>query len=109
MQSLTKLDKVALGISIGTYLGLGIFFATNFLILKGGEEIGANLILLSQYFAGYEITFVGSLIGFFYGFVFGFALGWLIALLRNTVIRIYISFLKFKGSMSTVNDFIDNP
>lgn len=109
MRSLTKLDKIALGISIGIYLGLGIFIATNFLILKGGEEIGPNLVLLSQYFAGYDITFVGSLIGLFYGFISGFALGWLIALLRNAAIRIYISFLKFKGNMSTVNDFIDNP
>jgi hypothetical protein len=37
IQSLAKLDGKALGISIGLLLGVGIFFATNFLILKGGD------------------------------------------------------------------------
>jgi hypothetical protein len=109
MQSLTRLDKIALGVALGTYCGLLIFLATNFLILKGGEEIGPNLYLLSQYFAGYDITFVGSLIGLFYGFTAGFILGWLVAFLRNAVIRIYLNFLKFSGNISSVNDFIDNP
>lgn len=109
MQSLTSIDKVALGISIGTLFGLAIFLATNILILKGGEIVGPRLVLLSNYFAGYDITLAGSLIGLVYGFVSGFILGWLIALLRNSIIRLYISFLKFKSSMSAVNDFIDNP
>lgn len=109
VQSLTRLDKTALGISLGTVLGLAIFLSTNLLIFKGGEVIGPNLVLLNQYFAGFDISFTGSLIGFFYGFVSGFILGWLIAFLRNSVIRIYIAFLRLKGNMSAVNDFIDNP
>lgn len=109
VESLTRLDKTALGVSLGALFGLAVFLATNILIFKGGEEIGPNLILLSQYFTGFDISFTGSLIGLFYGFITGFALGWLIAFLRNAVIRVYIGFLKLKGSMSTVNDFIDNP
>jgi hypothetical protein len=109
VQSLAKLDKVALGISLGTLFGLVIFFATNFLVFKGGDLIGPNLALLSQYFIGYEVTFTGSFIGLFYGFVSGFILGWLSAFLRNTIVAIYLHILKIKGSMSAVNDFIDNP
>ncbi len=109
VQSLAKLDKVALGIALGTIFGLGIFLATNILILKGGEEIGRNLSLLGQYFIGYEVTPVGSLIGLFYGVATGFIAGWLIAFLRNTVITIYLGIIKLKGRMSAVNDFIDNP
>lgn len=109
IQSLTRLDKTALGVSLGALLGLTIFFATNFLIFKGGENIGRNLILLRQYFTGYDISFAGSLVGLFYGVISGFILGWTIAFLRNSIIRLYIIFLKFKGNMSAFNDFIDNP
>ena len=109
VQSLAKLDGIALGISLGTLFGLGIFFATNILLIKGGKVVGPNLVLLNQYFIGYEITFTGSLIGLFYGFISGFILGWLIAFLRNFIVAVYLHILKLKSSMSAVNDYIDNP
>lgn len=109
VQSLAKLDQTALGVAIGVLFGLVIFFATNILILKGGDTIGPNLSLLSQYFLGYSVTFVGSFIGLAYGFVTGFILGWLIAFLRNLIITIYLHIVRIKANMSAVNDFIDNP
>lgn len=109
VQSLARLDGIALGISLGTLFGLAIFFATNILIIKGGEVVGPNLALLNQYFIGYEISFAGSLIGLLYGFVSGFILGWLIAFLRNLIVTLYLHILKVKSSMSAVNDYIDNP
>lgn len=109
IRSLAKLDPLALGIAAGTFAGLVIFTTTNFLIYKGGEEIGPNLQLLSQYFIGYEVTETGSLIGLAYGFFFGFFLGALIAFLRNSIVGIYLHFLKVKEHVSAVNDFIDNP
>ncbi|MEZ5428806.1 MAG: hypothetical protein R2747_21355 [Pyrinomonadaceae bacterium] len=109
IQSLAKLDGVALGISVGTIFGLLIFLATNILVFKGGDEIGPNLVLLNQYFLGYEVTPVGSLIGLFYGFVTGFVLGWLSAVIRNLIVTIYLNVFKLKGKMSAINDFIDNP
>ena len=109
IQSLAKLDALALGISVGTLFGLVNFLATIFLIIKGGETVGPNLALLSQYFIGYEVTPIGSLIGLFYGFISGFVLGWLIAVLRNFVVAIYLHILKLKGNVSAVNDYIDNP
>ena len=109
VESLAKIDGLALGVSLGTLFGLGIFLATNILILKGGDIIGPNLALLSQYFVGFEVTFAGSLIGLLYGFIAGFAMGWLIAFLRNIVVTIYVHLLRLKGSMSAVNDYIDNP
>ena len=109
VQSLAKLDGKALGIALGLLLGLGIFTATNFLIIKGGHVVGPNLALLSQFFIGYEITFSGSLIGMIYGLMAGFVIGWLIAVIRNFVVTIYIHVFKLKGSMSAVNDYLDNP
>lgn len=109
IQSLAKLDGKALGIAIGLLFGLGVFAATNILILKGGEVLGPNLALLSQFFIGYEVTFTGSLIGLVYGVITGFVLGWMIALIRNLVLTIYMHVIKLKGSMSAVNDYLDNP
>ena len=88
---------------------LVVFAATNFLIFKGGEEIGPNLALLGQFFIGYEVSFSGSLIGFVYGLITGFVIGWLIAAIRNLILAIYMFVLRLKGSMSAVNDYIDNP
>lgn len=109
VESLARLDGYALGISLGTLFGLVIFFATNFLIYKGGDLVGPNLQLLSQYFIGYEVTFVGSLIGLVYGFMSGFIIGWLIATLRNFFVSAYVFVLKLKSSFTAVNDYIDNP
>jgi len=109
VQSLAKLDSIALGVSIGAVSGIAVFLATNLLLIKGGDQIGPNLALLGQYFVGYEVTVAGSFIGLFYGFLAGFMTGWLIAFLRNSLVTGYIVLLKLKGSVSAVNDFIDNP
>lgn len=109
VDSLAKLDGVALGVSLGVLFGLIVFAATNIIIFKGGDVVGPNLALLGQYFVGYDVSFSGSLIGLIYGVIAGFILGWLIAALRNFVVSVYIHYLKVKGSMSAVNDYIDNP
>jgi hypothetical protein len=87
---LLLLNAKVLGIVLGLVCGLGLFIATNWLVLKGGEHVGQNLQLLGQYFIGYRVSFGGSLIGLVYGFAVGSIcggfLGWLynkIALLRR--------------------------
>ncbi|MGH9959169.1 MAG: hypothetical protein ACREBC_18910, partial [Pyrinomonadaceae bacterium] len=64
------------------------FVATNWLVLKGGDPVGPHLALLGQFFIGYRVTFVGSLIGFVYGFLSGFTLGYVIATLYNWIVTI---------------------
>ncbi len=109
VQSLAKIDSLALGIALGTVFALVIFLVTNLLILKGGDVVGPNLGLLAQFFPGYRVTFGGSLIGLLYGFGSGFALGWLIAVIRNIIIKIYLHIINFRQKMAAVNDFIDSP
>lgn len=78
-----RLNATIQGIVVGLVVGLGIFIATNWLILKGEEPAGPHLALLGQFFIGYRVTFVGSLIGFAYGFVSGFLGGYTVARLYN--------------------------
>ena len=90
-RSLLRLNGTMVGVAFGLAAGLVLFVATIFLVIKGGENVGTHLGLLSQFFPGYSVTFVGSFVGFAYAFVTGFVGGWLIgwvynraALLRST-------------------------
>jgi hypothetical protein len=109
VRAFARLDRTALGVALGATCGLAIFFATNFLILKGGQNVGQNLQLLSQYFPGYSVTLSGSIIGSAYGLLVGFLLGWSIAFTRNLFMMAYLHIIRLRTSMSSVHEFIDEP
>jgi hypothetical protein len=79
------LNAKVVGLTLGVIFGLGIFVATNWLVIKGGERVGPHLILLSQYFIGYKVTFWGSLIGAAYGFALGTICGALMGWIYNKI------------------------
>jgi hypothetical protein len=72
---------------VGLICGLGLFLATNLLILRGGPNVGQHLGLLRAYFPGYSVTFVGSLIGFVYTFVIGYGLGRVVGTVYNKLVE----------------------
>ncbi|MFC1837102.1 hypothetical protein ACFLYW_00275 [Thermodesulfobacteriota bacterium] len=80
------LNAKVVGLALGVIFGLGIFVATNWLIIKGGDRVGPHLILLSQYFIGYKVTFLGSLIGASYGFALGTICGALMGWIYNKIV-----------------------
>jgi hypothetical protein len=86
---LMRLNAMVQGIVTGIVAGLGIFGATNWLILtsKEGDVVGPHLSLLGQFFVGYEVTFVGSLIGFAYAFVTGFVAGYCVTGMYNYILE----------------------
>lgn len=79
------LNSKLLGIVLGFLAGVGLFLITNFLVLKGGPHVGLHLGLLSNFFPGYRVTFLGSLIGFFYAFAVGFLSGMVLGAVYNKV------------------------
>jgi hypothetical protein len=81
-----RLNGHILGFIFGVIGALGLFVATNWLVLKGGEEIGPHLGLLGQFFIGYSVTFSGSFIGAAYAFVVGYLGGLFIGWVYNAVI-----------------------
>jgi hypothetical protein len=85
---IVRLNATIQGIVTGLIVGLGIFIATNWLILKGGPRVGPHLALLGQYFIGYRVTFTGSLIGLAYGFATGFVGGYAVARIYNWFVDI---------------------
>lgn len=85
--ALMRLNARAWGIAFGLLLGLGLFIATNVLVLRGGEVVGPHLGLIGVYLPGYRVTFAGSLVGFVYMFVIGYGLGRVVAAVYNAVAK----------------------
>lgn len=82
-----RLNGRAWGIALGILFGVGLFVATNVLVLRGGEKVGTHLGLLSIYFPFYDVSFLGSLLGFVYAFVVGYATGRIVCAVYNLAAR----------------------
>jgi ABC-type nitrate/sulfonate/bicarbonate transport system permease component len=88
------LNTKIIGLVLGLLFGLAIFIMTNWLVIRGGHVtpsgqhvIGPHLQLLSQFFIGYRVSFLGSLIGFAYGFAVGTICGALIGWIYNKFVE----------------------
>jgi hypothetical protein len=82
-----------IGLVLGLLMGLTVFIATNWLVLKGPQMtpdgqmvVGPHLQLLGQYFIGYRVSFLGSLIGFAYAFAVGTLCGALVGWIYNRIV-----------------------
>jgi len=86
LEEVIRVNRNVLGLTLGILFGFGLFLATNILVLKGGQHVGANLQLLNQFFPGYRVTLSGSFLGLIYGFAVGYVSGWIIASVYNWVV-----------------------
>lgn len=87
-QAILKLHAGVLACVFALIGGGGLFVMTVWLLLKGGEHVGAHLQLLGQYFIGYSVTWTGSLVGLCYGAVLGGAIGWSIGAIYNWIVML---------------------
>lgn len=85
-KAVLRLNGHILGFVLGFIGALIIFAATIWLVIKGGENVGAHLGLLGHFFIGYDVTFAGSFIGAAYGFVVGYVSGLIIGWIYNAVV-----------------------
>ena len=96
-----RMQAFALATVAGIFSGLGLFLATNILVVRGllsgdatfaeamyhgSHKVGPMLSLLSQFFPGYFPTFVGSLVGFVYLFIIGWVVVYFGARIYNAVV-----------------------
>jgi hypothetical protein len=89
-----KLDRNAFGLSVGITVGVVFLLVTLLVRLSGGEMGSFSLGLLGQYFPGYRVTIVGSVLGLVYGFLVGFVCAWAFAFLRNTGMLLYFAYAR---------------
>jgi len=84
--AVARLRAGILAIVCGLLAGAGLFLATVWLVLQGGETVGPHLGLLRYYLPGYSVTWSGALLGFFYGLLLGVVVGGLIGWIYNRVV-----------------------
>ena len=82
-KTIVRVHDQGWGLAFGLVLGVGLFVATNVLVIRGGPFVGQHLSLLNVYFPGYSVTVLGSVIGFVYAFVVGYGIGRIIATAYN--------------------------
>ncbi len=87
-RSLARLKTEALALVCAVIGGVGLFLMTVWLVIKDGPAAGAHLGLLSNYFAGYSVTWVGSIIGLLYGGLSGGIIGWAVGTMYNKIVNL---------------------
>lgn len=101
------LHKRALGVACGVVGALAIAAVTAFqVVVLQGE--GSPLHLLGEYFAGYDVTWMGVLVGAFWGFVTCFVFGWFAAFLRNLVLATLVFVARTRDELAQTRDFLDH-
>jgi protoporphyrinogen oxidase len=103
----SKLDPLAMGVALGSVTGIILFLMTAVLLLRGGEVVGPNLVLLSQYLVGYAMTWPGAILGLIEGALGGFVVGYSIAFLRNATLRAYLISIRKRVEVAVNPDLLD--
>lgn len=87
-KAVARLQAKILAMVMGFVCGLGLFGATVWLVLKGGNQVGLHLNLLGHYFPGYSVTWTGAFVGSIYAALIGGAIGWAIGLVYNMIVGV---------------------
>ena len=84
--AVARLRASVMALVFGLTAGTGLFIATAWLVIRGGEQVGLTLGLLRHYLPGYSVTWPGAFVGFFYLVVIGGVTGWVVAFIYNRIV-----------------------
>lgn len=90
-RAVARLRAGIMAVTFGMAGGIGLFIATIWLVLKGGERTGPHLGLLANYLPGYSVTWGGAVLGLLEGGLVG-------AMVGATVAWLYNSFASWRGA-----------
>ena len=71
LHSAVRFNMIVMAASVGLIAGSLLWLATTVLVVRGGENVGAHLGVLSVYFPGYAVSWAGAWIGFLWAFLAG--------------------------------------
>lgn len=101
------IHKSALGAAVGLTSGALVAGVTVFHVLvrpAAGPDIG----ILSQYFYGYDVSWIGALVGLLWGMATGFVMGWFLAFVRNLIVTVSVFAIRTKAELAQTADFLDH-
>ncbi len=107
VRAFAPMHKRALGMAVGISAALGVFLLTAFHLVLASPE-AANIELLSQYFYGYRVDWLGAVIGAWWGGVVGFVAGWFFAFSRNFVLATWLLVVRARAELFETRDFLDH-
>src|SRR6476661_7087808 len=99
-------DKRAFGVAIGVASALIVGGMTVATLLSGDPWQGLGL--LSNYFAGYTVSWPGAAIGAAWAFAVGFVFGWFVAFSRNLTLAISLFLIRSRADLDETSDFLDH-
>jgi len=101
------LHKRCLGLAVGSVVALLVALATSLSLLRSPAN-DYPLSLLSNFFLGYEVSWLGALVGAFWGFWLGFVVGWSFAFARNLALAITSFFFRARADLEESRGFLDH-
>jgi len=101
------LHKAAFGTATG--VAGALFFATLTVVaILSPRARDFPLELLVQYFAGYSVTWGGTIVAGVWGFAVGFVAGWFIAFCRNLAMAFVAFTYTARAQLAQTRDFLDH-
>ena len=101
------LDKRALGLALGILLAIFVGLLT-LLSLTLDPAGRVPLVLLREFFRGYDVSLRGAFIGAAWAFFTGFVWGWFLAFTRNLVLAIWLIGVRVRADLSASRTFLDH-
>ena len=99
--------KKAFGVATGVAAALLTFLSTAVYLIRDPHP-GFDLELLSQFFAGYTVSWQGALVGATWAFFTGFVLGWFLAFARNLILAVLLLIVRSRAELEQTRDFLDH-
>ena len=84
--SILRLHGATLGLALGSVAGLGLFFSTVWLVLRGTAGESVHAALLSNYIPGYSVSIGGGIWGAIELFIFVFIACLALAVVYNKLV-----------------------
>lgn len=100
-------DKRSMGVAVGATLAVLIWLVTVAGVVLDPEG-RVPLVLLSEYFAGYGVSWGGAFIGAAWGLFVGFVVGWFLAFARNLTLAVWIFVVRARAEYRATRDFLDH-
>ncbi|MBI4817657.1 MAG: hypothetical protein HY791_15455 [Deltaproteobacteria bacterium] len=84
-RAVARLRASIMAVTFAGVGGVGLFVATIWLVIQGGQVVGPTLGRLGNYLPGYDVSVGGAFLGLFYGGWVGGVVGYSVAWIYNSV------------------------
>jgi hypothetical protein len=79
-----KIHEMKFGLAIGLFGAVSMIFVS--LLTSANPDSIIWVQLISVFYKGYNLSFLGIVLGTIYGFIDGFVIGWIVAVLYNNLL-----------------------